>query len=120
MDRRAGRRAALSFLWFQDFAIHGFYRLVLFPWRRIVVAVRRQPMVFGTRPGLIAGGQTLNLSVFYRLGKSGVFTAIDFGHQVPWCRGFPFSLFKHPQYAGMLLSIWGFFLVVRFPTMVGT
>jgi len=24
-------------------------------------------------------------------------------------------LFKHPQYAGTLLSIWGFFLVVRFP-----
>ena len=23
--------------------------------------------------------------------------------------------FKHPQYTGALLSIWGFFLVMRFP-----
>ena len=105
VDRRAGRRAALSFLWFQDLAIHGFYRLVLFPWRRIVVAVRRQPMILGLGLALIAGGQTLNLSVFYRLDKVGVFYGDRFGHQVPWCRGVPFSLFKRPQYAGTLFSI---------------
>jgi methylene-fatty-acyl-phospholipid synthase len=68
-------------------------------------------------PGLalIAGGQTLNLSVFYRLGNVGVFYGDKFGYEIPWCRRFPFSLFKHPQYAGTLLSIWGFFLVMRFP-----
>ena len=64
---------------------------------------------------LIVGGQTLNLSVFYRLGKVGVFYGDKFGYHVPWCHRFPFSLFKHPQYAGTLLSIWGFFLVMRFP-----
>ena len=69
----------------------------------------------GPGVALIVVGQTLNLSVFYRLGKVGVFYGDKFGYQVPWCRGFPFSLFKHPQYAGTLLSIWGFFLVMRFP-----
>src|SRR5262245_34427204 len=70
--------------------------------------------ILGLGLALIAGGQTLNLSVFYRLGKVGVFYGDRFGHQVPWCQGVPFSLFKHPQYAGTL-PIWGFFLVVRFP-----
>jgi phosphatidyl-N-methylethanolamine N-methyltransferase len=73
------------------------------------------PWSLGLGLVFIVGGQTLNLSVFYRLGKVGVFYGDRFGYQVPWCRGFPFSLFKHPQYAGTLLSIWGFFLVMRFP-----
>jgi methylene-fatty-acyl-phospholipid synthase len=34
---------------------------------------------------------------------------------LPWCRAFPFSVLQHPQYVGTVLSIWGFFLVMRFP-----
>lgn len=70
---------------------------------------------FSLGAGLIVFGQILNLSVFYRLGKVGVFYGNRFGHQIPWCQRFPFSWFKHPQYMGVLLSIWGFFLVMRFP-----
>ena len=65
--------------------------------------------------GLILVGQFLNYSVFRRLGRVGVFYGIRFGHPVPWCTAFPFSILKHPQYVGALLSIWGFFLVMRFP-----
>jgi len=64
---------------------------------------------------LILLGQVLNASVFYRLGNLGVFYGNRFGHQVPWSRQFPFSLLEHPQYVGALLSIWGLFLMVRFP-----
>jgi methylene-fatty-acyl-phospholipid synthase len=64
---------------------------------------------------MIVAGQLLNLSVFYRLGKIGVFYGNRFGYKVAWCRRFPFSMFDHPQYFGALLSIWGFFLVMRFP-----
>jgi methylene-fatty-acyl-phospholipid synthase len=64
---------------------------------------------------LIAGGQILNLSVFHRLGKVGVFYGNRLGYEVPWHLEFPFSFFKHPQYVGTLLSIWGFFFVMRFP-----
>jgi phosphatidyl-N-methylethanolamine N-methyltransferase len=64
---------------------------------------------------LIVVGQILNASVFYRLGKAGAFYGERFGYEVPWCRKFPFSWLKHPQYTGALLSIWGFFLVMRFP-----
>jgi methylene-fatty-acyl-phospholipid synthase len=64
---------------------------------------------------LVAVGQMLNVSVFYRLGKVGVFYGNRFGYRVPWHNGFPFSFLKHPQYFGALLSIWGFFLVMRFP-----
>lgn len=64
---------------------------------------------------LIAVGQTLNASVFLRLGRTGVFYGNRFGHQVAWREGFPFSLLDHPQYAGAVLSIWGLFLLARHP-----
>jgi methylene-fatty-acyl-phospholipid synthase len=71
------------------------------------------PTALGTL--LVIAGQGLNLTVFYRLGRDGVFYGNRFGRPVPWCRAFPFSVFEHPQYVGTLLSIWGFFLVMRFP-----
>jgi phosphatidyl-N-methylethanolamine N-methyltransferase len=64
---------------------------------------------------LIAAGQTLNLSVFRALGKVGVFYGNRFGHYVPWRRTFPFTWFDHPQYLGTVLTIWGFFVLMRFP-----
>jgi len=80
------------------------------------------PALVGTSAGalalasiLILVGQILNLSVFYQLGTVGVFYGCKFGYHVPWCQEFPFSLFSHPQYVGTLLSIWGFFLLARFP-----
>src|SRR5262249_45176976 len=41
------------------------------------------PWSLGLGLALIAGGQTLNLSVFYRLGKVGVLTAIDLAIRFP-------------------------------------
>jgi phosphatidyl-N-methylethanolamine N-methyltransferase len=64
---------------------------------------------------LIASGQALNLSVFGRLGRIGVFYGARFGHEVPWCDGFPFSYLRHPQYVGTVMTIWGLFLIARFP-----
>jgi methylene-fatty-acyl-phospholipid synthase len=64
---------------------------------------------------LITIGQALNGSVFYRLGAVGVFYGSTFGYDVPRCVKFPFSAMDHPQYAGTVLSIWGIFLLLRFP-----
>jgi len=63
----------------------------------------------------IALGQSLNLAVFHRLGRVGVFYGARFGHEVPWVRGFPFSMLAHPQYVGTVASIWGLLLATRFP-----
>lgn len=63
----------------------------------------------------LAAGQWLNLAVFARLGTVGVFYGTRFGHAVQWCTGFPFSLLSHPQYVGTVLSIWGLFLLTRYP-----
>jgi phosphatidyl-N-methylethanolamine N-methyltransferase len=63
----------------------------------------------------IVAGQLLNFSVFYRLGRIGVFYGNKFGYEIAWSRAFPFSFLKHPQYVGVVLSIWGFFLAIRFP-----
>ncbi len=65
--------------------------------------------------GMMGAGQLLNFAVFQRLGRVGVFYGVRFGHEVPWCTSFPFSVMRHPQYVGALLSIWGFFLVTRYP-----
>lgn len=79
------------------------------------------PLPTGTPASITAGaalmliGQTLNFGVFSRLGPAGVFYGRELGYDVPWVEGFPFSLLKHPQYVGTLLSIWGFFLVMRYP-----
>jgi phosphatidyl-N-methylethanolamine N-methyltransferase len=64
---------------------------------------------------LIAVGQLLNLGVFFRLGRVGVFYGRSLGHDLAPCRAFPFSVFSHPQYVGTVLSIWGLFLITRFP-----
>jgi len=64
---------------------------------------------------LIAFGQVLNFAVFYRLGNIGVFYGNRFGHLSLSCRRFPFSVLDHPQYVGAVLSIWGLFLIMRFP-----
>jgi hypothetical protein len=72
-------------------------------------------VALGVGGALIVVGQILNFSVFYRLGKVGVFYGNRLGYQIPWCRAFPFSLLKHPQYVGTVLCIWGLFLAMRFP-----
>ena len=73
------------------------------------------PIVFGVGAAAVVAGQILNWSVFYRLGNVGVFYGDRLGYQVPWCYGFPFSVFLHPQYVGVVLTIWGFFFSMRFP-----
>lgn len=64
---------------------------------------------------LVATGQALNLLVFRRLGTVGVFYGNRFGHDIPWCRRFPFTWFAHPQYVGTVVAIWGFFVLMRYP-----
>jgi phosphatidyl-N-methylethanolamine N-methyltransferase len=69
----------------------------------------------GVGATLLGVGQALNFGVFLRLGALGVFYGNRFGYTLPHCDGLPFSLCKHPQYLGTVLSIWGFFLITRFP-----
>jgi methylene-fatty-acyl-phospholipid synthase len=64
---------------------------------------------------LIAIGQVFNFGVFYQLGSVGVFYGNRFGYDVAWNTAFPFSVLRHPQYVGAVLSIWGFFIAMRFP-----
>jgi hypothetical protein len=71
--------------------------------------------VMGLSWALAIAGQVLVVSTFYRLGRTGVFFGEQLGYAVPRCRTFPFSLLAHPQYVGTLLTIWGGFMLVRFP-----
>ena len=68
-----------------------------------------------TAVALLAAGQLLNVTVFHRLGTTGVFYGNRFGFEVQWCRAFPYSWLEHPQYVGAILSIWGCFAIMRYP-----
>lgn len=63
----------------------------------------------------IVVGQTLNVAVFRRLGRTGVFYGDRFGHDLPRVESFPFSIARHPQYLGAVATIWGLFAIARFP-----
>jgi len=97
------------------YGFKGLQLAVFFGWCYWYGGLSGDALWFGIGSALILMGQVLNFSVFYRLGSVGVFYGTKFGYQVPWCRKFPFSLLKHPQYVGTLVSIWGFFLAMRFP-----
>jgi methylene-fatty-acyl-phospholipid synthase len=75
----------------------------------------RHGIILGLASAAIVVGQVLNLGAFYRLGRVGAFFGDRLGHDVRWCRDFPFSLLAHPQYVGTVLTIWGIFAVMRFP-----
>jgi hypothetical protein len=45
----------------------------------------------GLGGALLVVGQILNVSVFYRLGKVGVFYGNKLGYAMPWCQAFPDS-----------------------------
>ena len=75
----------------------------------------RSVAILSLAAGLLLAGQTLNVSVFKALGRIGVFYGSRFGYYVPWRFTFPFSLVAHPQYVGALLTIWGFFVLTRYP-----
>lgn len=79
-----------------------------------VAPARSAGTLFGGSVLLVAG-QVLNLTVFARLGVTGVFYGNRLGHDLAWIDGFPFTWTPHPQYVGTVLSIWGFFIVMRFP-----
>lgn len=71
--------------------------------------------VFLSGTAMILIGQALSTIVFYRLGPIGAFYGAEFGYAVKRVRAFPFSIFRHPQYVGAAMTIWGIFLLLRFP-----
>jgi protein-S-isoprenylcysteine O-methyltransferase Ste14 len=75
----------------------------------------RDGVAWGLGLLLMLVGQVLSVLVFHRLGRVGIFFGDRLGYEVPWCRAFPFSVLAHPQYVGAVMTIWGFFLITRFP-----
>jgi methylene-fatty-acyl-phospholipid synthase len=114
--------ANLDPIWVIEWLFYGFkvLQLAVFWWwcsafgREFPVSSHSAAVVAIGIAALVVG-QTLSTSVFLRLGRVGVFYGAEFGRDVPRTQAFPFSLCAHPQYVGAVLSIWGLFLIVRFP-----
>lgn len=75
--------------------------------------IQTLPLTAGLATVLV--GQALSTLVFYRLGRVGTFFGDRLGYRGRRCRAFPFSVLSHPQYVGAVLTVWGFFLIMRFP-----
>jgi methylene-fatty-acyl-phospholipid synthase len=88
------------------YGFKGIQFAVFFGWCFLQGTGFLSPLMSGDRVALAVGAAAVVVGVFY---------GAKFGYVVPWCRAFPFSLLTHPQYVGTLLSIWGFFLALRFP-----
>lgn len=115
---RLGRRGPVYalrtlFVWFKvlQIATFGVWCAVHGTWPAALVS----PVAAALGGSLLVVGQLLNARVFWLLGTDGVFYGKHFGLPVPWRVEFPFSWMAHPQYLGTCLSIWGFFLVARYP-----
>jgi len=62
---------------------------------------------------LIGIGQTLNLSVYYKLGTKGVYYGNKFGLQLPYITSFPYNIgINNPQYIGCILTLCGLYPLV--------
>ncbi len=106
---------AMLFYGFKALQLAVFLLWVLVHGQGALWPLQAPPWAIGLGLALIAVGQTLNISVFHRLGFVGVFYGCRFGARVPWCGRFPYSWFAHPQYVGAVLSIWGGFVILRYP-----
>jgi phosphatidyl-N-methylethanolamine N-methyltransferase len=105
----------ILFYCFKGIQLGVFFGWCLYYGRGCLAPLQGNVLSFTVGALLIGTGQFLNVSVFHRLGEAGVFYGNRFGYEIPWSSEFPFSVLKHPQYVGTLMSIWGFFLVMRFP-----
>ena len=79
------------------------------------IPAHADPLIVGLAGALVLIGQVLVAATFYRLGRIGVFFGEQLGYLIPRYRKFPFSVLSHPQYVGTVLTIWGAFLLLRFP-----
>merc|ERR1740121_3213014 len=62
---------------------------------------------------LVAAGQALNSATFNAIGAKGVYYGSQLGYDVPWYEGFPYNIgVGDPQYWGVILCIWGLYLMV--------
>lgn len=61
---------------------------------------------------LFALGQNLNYATIHAIGVKGVYYGTKLGEEVPWFDGFPFDVYKHPQYIGSALSVWAVAILV--------
>merc|ERR1712061_663364 len=62
---------------------------------------------------LVPVGQALNGGMYGAIGNAGVYYGFKLGKTVPWATGFPFNVgLRHPQYVGVVLTLWGALTVV--------
>ena len=75
--------------------------------------VANAPVQWAIAAALFFAGQVLNVAIYLAIGKDGVYYGFKLGRKVPWSTAFPFNAgYRHPQYAGAVLSQLGVLLIV--------
>ena len=103
------------FYMFKALQVSVFFAWCYFHAGGLPIPAHADPLFVGLAGALVLVGQVLVAATFYRLGRIGVFFGQQLGYLIPRCREFPFSVLSHPQYVGTMLTIWGAFLLLRFP-----
>jgi len=87
------------------------FKTLYFPLLFMKTFYIRLSLVIGTI--LFLTGQILNIAVFQALGPIGVYYGFQLGYDVPRINTFPYNTFiEDPQYWGVLMSVWGLYLIV--------
>ena len=74
------------------------------------------PEQWAIAAALFFAGQVLNVAIYRAIGNDGVYYGFKLGRKVPWSFAFPFNAgYRHPQYAGAVLSQLGVLLIVTNP-----
>lgn len=63
---------------------------------------------------LVLLGTHLNAAVYGKIGANGVYYGFKMGKHVPWVTGYPFTIWRHPQYTGAALIYAGYALLVNY------
>lgn len=64
--------------------------------------------------GLVLLGAHLNAAVYGKIGANGVYYGFKMGKHVPWVTGYPFNIWRHPQYTGAAAIYGGYALLVNY------
>ena len=69
---------------------------------------------------LIGFALVVHRQVYAKIGADGIYYGFKLGRGVPWCRDFPFSCMRHPQYYASMMIFVALLLTVSLFRPAGT
>lgn len=78
------------------------------------LATTNGKMLYALAIAMIALGTHLNHQIYEKIGAVGVYYGFKLGRHVPWVTGYPFNVWRHPQYFGAWCIFAGYGIMVNY------